>query len=35
MGGKERAYGGLRLNERRAHGLFFLIANQEVTHVTG
>lgn len=26
---------GFRLNERRAHGLCFLIANQGVTHVTG
>ena len=35
MEGKEKAYGGLRLNERRAHGLCFFIANQGVTHVTG
>ena len=35
MEGKEKAYGGLRLNERRAHGLCFLTANQRVTHVTG
>ena len=33
--GKMEAQGGLRLTERRAHGLCFLIANQRVTHVTG
>jgi len=35
MEGEEKAYEGLRLNERRAHGLCFLTANQGVTHVTG
>ena len=35
MQGWEKAYGGLRLNERRAHGLCFFIANQGVTHVIG
>lgn len=35
MEGKEKAYGGLRLNDRRAHGLCFLTANQGVTHVIG
>ena len=35
MEGKEKAYGGLRLNERRAHGLCFLTANRGVTHVIG
>ena len=35
MQGWEKAYGRSRLNERRAHGLCFLIANQGVTHVTG
>ena len=35
MQGMAKAYGGLRLNERRAHGLCFLTANQGVTHVTG
>ena len=35
MQGWGKAYGGLRLNERRAHGLCFLTANQGVTHVTG
>ena len=28
--GKEKAYGGLKLNERRARGLCFLTANQGV-----
>ena len=35
MQGWEKAYGGLRLSERRAHGLCFLTTNQGVTHVTG
>ena len=35
MQGWSKAYGGLRLHERRAHGLCFLIANQGVTHVIG
>ena len=35
MQGWRKAYEGLRLNERRAHGLCFLTANKEVTHVTG
>ena len=35
MEGEEKAYEGLRLNERRAHGFFFFTANQGVTHVTG
>ena len=33
--GWERTYGRFRLNERRAHRLCFLTANQGVTHVTG
>ena len=35
MQGWDKAYGGLRLHERRANGLCFLTANQGVTHVTG
>ena len=35
MQGWEKAYGRFRLNERRAHGLCFLIANQGVTYVVG
>ena len=35
MQGWGKAYGGLRLHERRAHGLCFLTANQGVTHVIG
>ena len=35
MQGWSKAYEGLRLHERRAHGLCFLTANQGVTHVTG
>ena len=35
MEGNEKTYGGLKLNERRAHGLCFLTTNQGVTHVTG
>ena len=35
MQGWGKAHGGLRLHERRAHGLCFLTANQGVTHVTG
>ena len=34
MQGWEKARGGLRLHEKRAHGLCFLTANQGVTHVT-
>ena len=34
MQGWKKAYGGLRLHERRTHGLCFLTANQGVTHVT-
>ena len=35
MQGWEKAHGGLRLHERREHGLCFLTTNQGVTHVTG
>ena len=35
MQGWGKAHGGLRLHERRAHGLCFLTANQGVIHVTG
>jgi hypothetical protein len=35
MEGEEKDYEGLRLNDRRAHGLCFFTANQGVTHVTG
>ena len=35
MQGWEKAYGMFRLNERRAHGLCFLTANQGVTNVIG
>ena len=34
MQGWGKAHGGLRLHERRAHGLCFLTTNQGVTHVT-
>ena len=34
MEGEEKAYEGLRLNERRAHGLCLFGTNQEVTYVT-
>ena len=35
MQGWGKAYEGLRLHVKRAHGLCFLTANQGVTHVTG
>ena len=35
MQGWEKTHGGLRLYERRAHGLCFLTTNQGVTLVTG